>query len=266
MCRWAAWSGAAVALEDIISRPGHSLVHQSRNASECKAGTNADGFGVAWYGDHAEPGLYKDVRPAWSDPNLHHLARQVRSRLFLAHVRASTGTATSYNNCHPFAVGRWSFMHNGQVGGFDAIRKAADMSIADTYYGDRKGATDSEALFLMALGFGLDAAPVAAMSQAVGALEDLSRTTGSTPHMRLTACWSDGHRLFAARYASDEHAPSLYLRRSATGVMVVSEPLDPQASGWEPVAAGTCVEVADGRVALHDFRPQSGVSDQARVA
>ena len=28
---------------------------------------NADGFGLAWYGERPEPGLYRDVMPAWSD-------------------------------------------------------------------------------------------------------------------------------------------------------------------------------------------------------
>ena len=151
MCRWAAYIGEPTFLEDIISAPGRSLTVQSLQARECKTGTNGDGFGVAWYGERPEPGLFRDVLPAWSDPNLRSLARQVRSHLFLAHVRASTVTATSRNNCHPFAVGRWSFMHDGQVRGYDRLRRRIDMMIPDELYDHRKGATDSEALFLLAL-------------------------------------------------------------------------------------------------------------------
>lgn len=84
----------------------------------------------------------------WSDPNLRSLTRHVKSGLFLAHVRASTGTATSRNNCHPFVHDAWSFMHNGQVGGYDQFRRDADMMIPDSLYPARRGATDSEALFL----------------------------------------------------------------------------------------------------------------------
>jgi glutamine amidotransferase len=143
MCRWAAYAGAPIFLEEIISRPGHSLIHQSHCATQCHSAINADGFGVAWYADRPEPGLYRDVMPAWSDPNLRSLTAQVRSGLFMAHVRASTGTATSRNNCHPFVHGQWSFMHNGQVGGYDQFRRDADMMIPDGLYGARKGATDS---------------------------------------------------------------------------------------------------------------------------
>ena len=94
MCRWAAYIGEPVFLETLVTAPCHSLIEQSHHALEAKTPTNGDGFGVAWYGERGEPGLYRDILPAWSDPNLKSLCRQIRSPLFLAHVRASTGGAT----------------------------------------------------------------------------------------------------------------------------------------------------------------------------
>ena len=259
MCRWAAYTGAPVFLEEVVSRPGHSLIHQSHCASECKTAINADGFGIAWYGERDEPGLYRDVFPAWSDPNLRSLTAQVRSHLFLAHVRASTGTATSRNNCHPFAVGRWSFMHNGQVGGYEAFRRQADMMVSEALYPHRKGATDSEALFLVALAEGLDGDPLGAMERAVGRLERLSRERGTTPHMRLTAAFSDGRRLFAVRYSSDDVAPTLYHRWSERhgGRAVVSEPLESDEAGWEPVAPGSFCMFEGEAVDIRPFMPEA---------
>ena len=110
MCRVAAYLGPPRPLEDIIIRPSHSLLAQSSEALEAKLAVNGDGFGIAWYGSHAEPGLYRDILPAWSDSNLLSLSRHISSTLFLAHVRASTTGETSRANCHPFSVGRWSFM------------------------------------------------------------------------------------------------------------------------------------------------------------
>ena len=249
MCRWAAWIGEPIFLEEIISRPGHSLIAQSHHAERCKSAINADGFGVAWYDHRPEPGLYRDVYPAWSDPNLASVARQVKSHLFLAHVRASTGSAISRNNCHPFAVGRWSFMHNGQVGGFDAFRKQADMGIADALYPSRRGATDSEAIFLRALGLGMDSDPVGAMRQAAGDMQRLSEELGHAPHLRLSAAWSDGRTLYAVRHASDDAAPTLFYRYcdERRGFMVVSEPLESDAAGWTEVESGTvCRFTAEG--------------------
>src|SRR6202008_7436 len=113
MCRWIAYRGESIALEQDVTAPAHSLVVQSLKALESTASTNGDCFGPGWYAEHDEPGLSREVRPAWSDENLRHLCRHIRSRLFFAHVRASTGTATTRPNCHPFAHGRWMFMHNG---------------------------------------------------------------------------------------------------------------------------------------------------------
>ncbi|MCD9150017.1 class II glutamine amidotransferase [Pseudophaeobacter flagellatus] len=257
MCRWAAYLGSPIFLEDIISRPGHSLVAQSQEATECKTSTNGDGFGVAWYDRKAEPGLYRDVYPAWSDTNLRALAHPVQSGLFLSHVRASTGSAISRNNCHPFAVGRWSFMHNGQVGGFERFRRYADMCIPDELYSHRKGATDSEVLFLLALKEGLDQNPLFALERAVAKLEALSRNRGTTPHMRLSVALSDGERLYAARYSSDHIAPSLYYRWSDTrqGWAVVSEPLEQEQDGWHQLPPGGFLTLSDRGSEVTDFAP-----------
>jgi len=265
MCRWAAWIGDPIFLEDVLSRPDHSLIVQSHQAELCKSAINADGFGVAWYDHRPEPGLYRDIHPAWSDSNLAAVARQVRSRLFLAHVRASTGSAISRNNCHPFAVGRWCFMHNGQVGGFESFRKQADMGIDDALYGQRKGATDSEAIFLHALGQGMDRDPEGAMLRAVARFQAMSETSGHSPHMRLSAAFSDGERLFAVRYASDDQAPTLYYRYCAErgGFMVMSEPLDTAESGWIEVAQGTICQFSGGQVTSRPFRPETGCAQAA---
>jgi glutamine amidotransferase len=257
MCRWAAYTGQPIFLEEIISRPGHSLIHQSHCATQCHSAINADGFGVAWYGDRPEPGLFRDIMPAWSDPNLKSLTAQVKSRLFLAHVRASTGTATSRNNCHPFVHGVWSFMHNGQVGGYDAFRRDADMMIPDHLYPHRKGATDSEALFLAAVAEGLDEDPRGALERAAARFIRLAREKGAAPHLRMTAALSDGRRLYAVRYATDDAAPSLYYRWSDTraGMAVVSEPLEDGEGGWTEVPTASFCAFEGQGVEVQDFLP-----------
>lgn len=257
MCRWAAYIGEPIFLEDIVSRPGHSLIHQSQSAERCHTPVNADGFGLAWYGARPEPGLYRDVFPAWNDPNLSSLVEQVRSGLFMAHVRASTGTATSRNNCHPFAVGQWSFMHNGQFGGYDGWRRSAELMIGDAEYAHRKGATDSEAFFLVALGEGLAQDPLAAMARTTARFEALARARGEAPFVRLTCCFSDGLRLYALRYASDDQAPSLYHRwsESRQGRAVVSEPLESDQADWQEVPPGSFCVFERDQLTITPFQP-----------
>ncbi len=260
MCRWAAWMGKPIFPSTMITDPAHSLVEQSREAVKCKTAINADGFGLAWYDKRPEPGLYRDVYPAWSDPNLQALAQQVQTPLFLAHVRASTGTATSRNNCHPFVQGRWSFMHNGQVGGFDRFRKDADMLIPSALYAHRRGATDSEALFLVACGLGLESAPKAALEAVVAQFETLAAQAQVTPLVRFTAAVTDGKTLYAVRYATDDLAPSLFYRwdEDGQGWALVSEPYDVSKGNWREVPKGSfCTFDIEG-CQIERFDPQIG--------
>lgn len=256
MCRWVAYSGPPIYIGELVADPEHSLIAQSRHAEEAKVETNGDGFGIGWYGEHAEPGLYREVLPAWSDDNLRHLARQVRSRLFFAHVRASTGTATSRANCHPFAHGAWMFMHNGQIGGYGRLRRSIEALIPDSLYGARAGTTDSEALFLMALARDIDADPVAAVASALRDVSALmARSTVSEP-LRVTAALSDGVRLYAFRYASDGRPPSLYWRREGDAIQVVSEPLDRRREIWNAVPDGhalTCCSAGGCEIVPLEF-------------
>ena len=257
MCRWAAYLGEEVFLEDIVTAPCHSLIAQSHHALEAKTPTNGDGFGVAWYGTRPEPGLYRDILPAWSDPNLKSLCRQIRSGLFLAHVRAATGGATSRANCHPFAAGRWSFMHNGQVGGFEKIRRPLESLLDDTLYDHMEGTTDSELLFLPMLQEGLDGDPQGALSRAAGHVTEASRRAGLEPALKLTAAFSDGERLHAVRYGSDGSAPTLYAAATMGGRCLVSEPFDREGAEWHPVPPGSFVTMTRDGVTIRPFAPEA---------
>jgi len=146
-------------------------------------------------------------------------------------------------------------MHNGQMGGFENFRKRADMGIPDKLYDQRKGATDSEALFLRAIGFGLATNPLNSMQRAVAELQSMSEQFGRAPHMRMSAAFSDGQRLYALRYASDDRAPSLYYRRDEPnqGWAVASEPLDADEAGWLELPAGTMAVFERTTVKKHEF-------------
>ena len=115
MCRWLAYTGAEVFLEQLIFEPENSLARQSLSAQHTNWTTNGDGFGVGWYGTRDEPVLFRDVLPAWNDSNLRNVSAQIQSGLFFAHVRASTGASTSRTNCHPFRYGPWLFMHHRTI-------------------------------------------------------------------------------------------------------------------------------------------------------
>jgi glutamine amidotransferase len=246
MCRFLAYRGEPVFLASLVCAPAHSLVHQSLHAAEAKTGINGDGFGLGWYGERAEPGLYREIRPAWSDENLRSLCEQVRSRLFFAHVRASTGTASTRANCHPFAQGRYLFMHNGQIGGYGRIKRRIEEMIPDELYGLRFGATDSEAIFLAAFAHGLEEDPVGAMARTLKAVRSLMAAANVNEPLKFTAALTDGEDLYAFRWACDGNPPSLYARKAEGGLTVVSEPIDGRREGWREVPKG-CALVAKAR-------------------
>lgn len=263
MCRWAAYRGEPLYLEELVSSPAHSLIEQSHCATRAKTATNGDGFGIAWYGDHPEPGRYRDILPAWSDCNLKSIARQIRSPLFLAHVRAATNGGTRRDNCHPFVHGHWSFMHNGQIAGFEGVRRRMESMLSDDLFDARTGTTDSELIFLLALQLGLDNDPLGAMERAVSTVENLSLEKSGEALVRFTAAFSNGRVLYAVRYATDHKPPTLYAAPMGhasgekTGYCLVSEPLNDEADRWVEIPDGSAVKVCPDGMQASLFQPQS---------
>jgi len=247
MCRWIAYRGENIALEHYVTAPSHSLVEQSIRALESTASTNGDGFGLGWYGAHDEPGLYREVRPAWSDENLRHLCRHIQSHLFFAHVRASTGTPVTRPNCHPFTHGRWMFMHNGKIGDWSLIRRQVEQLIPDAFYRSRIGTTDSEAVFLALLGAGAENDPVGATARTLATLTDLVEQSGSNEPLRFTSALSNGRDIYAFRYVYKDVANTLYYRESYGSVVIASEPLDTERDDWKPVPPGHVLIAREGQ-------------------
>ncbi len=253
MCRFVAWIGAPIFLQDVVCAPAHSLVRQALHAERARTATNGDGFGVGWYGERDEPATYREVMPAWSDDNLHSLCETVRSGLFFAHVRAATGTAISRNNSHPFRFGRYLFMHNGQIGGYPKVRRALEARLPDALYAARKGSTDSELMFLLAMakvarGAQPQAAIHAVFDETVAAME----RAGVGEPLRFAAALSDGESLWAFRFASDSDPPTLFVRDTPRGTIVASEPFDDEETQWIAVAPGDTLRLER---ALHGPTP-----------
>ena len=253
MCRFLAYTGKPVFLDTLLIEPASSLVSQSLAAREAKTQVNGDGCGVGWYGPRPEPGLYRGILPAWSDANLASLCHQVEASMFLAHVRSATSGEVSMANCHPFAAGRHLFMHNGQIGGYDRIRRSVEAMIPDDLYARRRGNGDSEAIFLASLGHGLDADPVAAIARTLALCLRIMHANGIEQPLRFTAILADGERLHAIRWASDDHPPSLYWRRLETGIAIASEPFGDTDDIWQTVPARSVMTATAGDAAFHDF-------------
>lgn len=269
MCRWIAYAGPPVFLDSLIFDTSHSLIEQSRQAREGKTAINADGFGVGWYAERGEPGIFKDIQPAWNDENLKSVTHQISSPLFFAHVRASTGAPASRVNCHPFRWKKWMFMHNGKIGGFEAVRQELVTALSPEAFAHLKGATDSELMFMMLIDEGLERDPEGALNRTVGRICQAVGRGGIDDAFTLTVALSDGETIYAARFASHGIAPSLYFNagievgtpaacRERDAVMIVSEPLDDDIDQWTAVEPANLIVVRPDGVTKSVFDPVCG--------
>ncbi|SMC71809.1 glutamine amidotransferase [Fulvimarina manganoxydans] len=257
MCRLFAYSGEPVWLDTLLIEPEASLVSQSMAAREAKTVVNGDGCGLGWYGERERPGLYRDTLPAWSDANLAGLCHQIRSGAFMAHVRSATAGEVSRANCHPFALGRHLFMHNGQIGGYDRLRRRIDSLIPDEFYGHRHGTGDSEAIFLIAAGQGLETDPVWAIDRALRLCLSAMTDMGIADPLRFSAVLMDGETTHAFRWSSDARPPTLYWRALEGGIAFSSEPCSLDASLWTPLAPNSFVRLDSSSMIASRFDPAS---------
>src|SRR3982750_2892126 len=185
MCRWLAYSGSPLLLEDLLYKPENSLVVQSKHSTMGATTTNGDGFGVGWYGAFETPGLFRSTEPAWNDLNLRELCAHAKAGRVFAHIRASTGSAVQQTNCHPFRYDRWLWMHNGAIKDFHVLKRDLVMAVDPELYPSIEGSTDSEVMFYLALTFGLREDPVAAVERMVGFVEATGREHGVDKPMQM---------------------------------------------------------------------------------
>ncbi len=276
MCRFTLYCGPPIRISALVTEPENSLIHQSFHSHEREEPLNGDGFGVAWYpADSTErPALFRSITPAWNNSNLQELARVVESPVVLAHVRAATQVrSVSEANCHPFTHGPYAFMHNGDVGGFAALRRTLLSELSDTAFNLIDGGTDTEHAFAILVDklqqYG-EAPTLDEMAAAVRAtithLLELTERFAPGEESYFNFALSNGHCAIVTRFTTvaDYDGESLHLHRGRRyvceeglckmlepetdggAVLVSSERLssDP---GWEIIPRNHLVAIAEDR-------------------
>jgi len=273
MCRWLAYSGSPILIEELLYKPAHSLIDQSLHSRLGVETTNGDGFGVGWYAQTGAPAVFRSIEPAWNDLNLREVAGHVSSPVVFAHIRAATGTPVQQTNCHPFRHGRWLWMHNGSIRDFERVKRELVLAVDPELYPCIEGSTDSETLFYLALTFGLEDDPARAVARAVGFVEATGRAQGVEHPIQMTVATTDGEKLWAFRYSSEHDSRSLFfstaletLRRiypenpvfrelDVESRLVVSEPLGDLPGAWNEVPESSYGVVQPGKDELYTFAP-----------
>jgi predicted glutamine amidotransferase len=275
MCRWLAYSGSPVLLDDLLYKPQHSLIDQSLHSRLGAETTNGDGFGIGWYGAGAEPGVFHSIEPAWNDRNLRELGQHIESRLVFAHIRASSGSPVQQTNCHPFRHGRWLWMHNGVIRVFQAVKRDLVLAVDPSLYPSIEGSTDSEVFFFLALTLGLEDDPPAAVEEAVGLIEAVGRRRGVEQPIQMTVATSDGESIWAFRYSSEGDSRSLFYSTNIPTLrelypelevvraledesrLIVSEPLRDLPGAWNVVPESSYGVIREGQDELRPFAPKA---------
>ncbi|KAG5966325.1 hypothetical protein E4U58_002553 [Claviceps cyperi] len=261
MCRFLLYKGSdEILLSKLILDPSHSILKQSfdsRLRLDTRRGqNNADGFGIGFYTDPklgSAPCLFTSTVPAWNCTNLHRIASKTASRLIFGHVRATTEGSLSEDNCHPFTHASLMWMHNGGLGGWKYIKRKLCDRLADKWYLQVKGGTDTEwafALFLDTLerlGHDPSSAPEMGfgpnvLRKAVElTISQINELTDSIPQdilqnedvdtrSLLNFAVTDGHSVICTRYisSSTDEAASLYYSSGTQWVTRTSDPNDRQ--------------------------------------
>lgn len=228
-----------------------SMLHQSHR--------NPDGTGLAHYVGH-RPVLEKHPIAAHQNREFAAEARQVRSHLFVAHVRHATQGEPRLENTQPFARDSLVFAHNGNIDGLE------DLPVS---VGPFEGGTDSERYFAL-LRYHISNAP----DTLTGIQEAVSRVMENCAYTSLNFLLADSDSLYALRLpgleglhvrrleAEEEfRVQSSYGTRTESShhhgtILFASEEVD-SAPSWRELEPGTlAVAHRDLRLEFHDV--QSG--------
>jgi glutamine amidotransferase len=250
------------------------LIVQSLHSQLGAETTNGDGFGIGWYGIGDTPGVFHSVEPAWNDRNLHELSAHIETPILFAHIRASSGAPVQQSNCHPFRYGNWLWMHNGLIGDFHAVKRDLALAVDPSLYPLIEGSTDSELFFYLALTFGLESDPPAAVEAAVGLIEDVGRKRGVPEPIQMTVATTNGTNVWAFRYSSARRSRSLFYSTDIVSLrtlhpeleilrqvsdesrLIVSEPLRDLPGAWNEVPESSWGVVRAGQDDLRPFTPR----------
>jgi glutamine amidotransferase len=218
MCRFVAYVGERVLLDEVLFLPDSSLVQQAVHPQMLSA-LNLAGFGVvAWDGASPDPELpytYRTAGLPFYDRNLRALSRKTRATALIAHARGvlfSDLEVVNEQNVHPFRYdgAQIALAMNGDLDRFSQMRADVAALVRPEIARHVEGTTDSEWLYALILSqlrdpFG-PADPeelAAAVERSLQLVREVRERRGLTRQSAVNLVLSDGRSLVATRFAFD---------------------------------------------------------------
>jgi glutamine amidotransferase len=218
MCRFAAYLGEPVLIEDLLYEPDGALVRQAVD-SELMSHLNLGGFGLAaWNSDAPDPRrplTYRVPTLPNFDRNLRALAGTVRARALVAHVRGvvyDSRESVGAQNVHPFLFDGASFAlaQNGDLYDFARMRYDLLAHLNPVLTPLIEGTTDTEWVYALVLSqladpfAAVDADEAArAVVRTLDILRDVRERRGIVTQSPVNLVLTDGSWMLATRYAYD---------------------------------------------------------------
>lgn len=249
MCRlFAVRANRPVRVEHPLAGAPHSLRRQS--GCDLEGRCHDSGWGVGYYLGR-DPHRVRSTAPAATDPRFADAADAIESPTVVGHVRLASMGSVAERNCHPFVSGRWMFVHNGTLTGFDTDPDRLRRLIPADRLARLEGETDSEHVFALLMGrlegrTGSAEAVARVLRHVVVELAALYPGTEEEP-TRLNFVLTDGAMLVASRW---KHSLHRYEQRGPGPIAAGGGVLHAVAVASEPVTGEGWVEVPDGTVVI----------------
>jgi len=159
MCRVLAYIGPDVPVENLLLKPGNSLINQTLDP-ERHPELQLAGWGFGAWGEHLlkpeKPFVYHRPMAAFYDDNADGIIPSLQASTLLAHVRAAAYSATvvlADENCHPFSYKEtpWMVAQNGDLPNWILVQRELLQHCKDKYLKQMRGTTDTEFLYVLLL-------------------------------------------------------------------------------------------------------------------
>ncbi len=226
---------------ELVQAP-HSLRKQAQSARMPHGyGGHNEGCGIAWLQANNVLLEKRGKIDAWDD-SFCALAETINTGAFIAHNRAATpGLQISTSDSHPYST-QWrgapaAFCHNGEVTSFvpEAVQRGVTDSLIfmEHFVSDvREGTVDDIGAYLV-------------------------RMSGTWNYSSLNALVLSADGLYAWRWYDDvpnssfdrERYCSLYMRQTATGILIGSEEID-RSPGWISIPNRTVLVIKPGEASI----------------
>ena len=204
MCRWLAYSGTPVLLEELLYKPAHSLIDQSLHSRLGATTTNGDGFGVGWYGVGDDAGRLPRHRAGLERPQPPRARgpRLLRPRL-RAHPRldrdGDPGDELPSVPPRPLAVD--AQRRDPGVPARQAGARASPSTRRSTRRSRARPTPSSSSTSRSRSGSRTTRR--SAVARAVGLIEATGRAHGVEHPIQMTVATTDGDSVWAFRYSSE---------------------------------------------------------------